>query len=169
LGVNAERPGTVQIAVSAVMVALVAVTTMLIQVPIPATDGFFNIGDAVIMVAALTFGPVIGAVAGGVGSSLADLLGGWYVWVVPTLLIKGTEGFLAGWIARRSRHRGLSGAILAWAVGALAMVLGYFAVQVLMYGVDAAFVEMPFNVVQVTVGGIVGLPVSQALKRRMQL
>jgi uncharacterized membrane protein len=169
LGVNPEQPGTVQIAVSAVMVALVAVTTMLIQVPIPATDGFFNIGDAVIMVAALTFGPVIGGVAGGVGSSLADLLGGWYVWVIPTLLIKGAEGLLTGWIARRIRHQGVSGAILAWAVGALVMVFGYFAVQVLMYGVDAALVEMPFNVVQVTVGGVIGLPVSQGLKRRMKL
>lgn len=61
------------------MVALVTVATMLIQIPIPATQGFFNIGDAIIMVTALTFGPVVGGIAGGLGSSLADLLGGWYV------------------------------------------------------------------------------------------
>ena len=149
------------------MVALVTVATMLIQVPIPATEGFFNIGDAIIMVAALIFGPVIGFIAGGLGSSLADLLGGWYVWVIPTLLIKGTEGLLAGWIARTQRHRGLFGVVLAWAVGSLVMVFGYFAVQVALYGFEAALVEMPFNVLQVTVGGVIGIPVSQAIQRRM--
>jgi uncharacterized membrane protein len=38
LGLETEQPSTVQIAISAVMVALVAVTTILIQVPIPATE-----------------------------------------------------------------------------------------------------------------------------------
>ena len=42
------------------------------------------------MVAALTGGPMVGAFAGGVGSSLADLLGGWYVWVILTFILKGT-------------------------------------------------------------------------------
>ena len=73
--------GTRELAVSTVMAALVAVATMFIQIPIPATEGFFNVGDSMIMVAALTFGPVVGAVAGGLGSALADFLGGWYVWV----------------------------------------------------------------------------------------
>lgn len=67
---------TTQIAIASVMAALVCVTTLLIKIPIPATDGFFNIGDGVIMVAALTFGPLVGAVAGGIGASTADLIGG---------------------------------------------------------------------------------------------
>ena len=33
-------------------------------------------------------GPVYGAVAGGVGSALADLAGGFPVWILPTLIIK---------------------------------------------------------------------------------
>jgi uncharacterized membrane protein len=74
-----ELTSTAVIAMAAVMAALVCMATMLIQVPIPATEGFFNVGDALIMVAALTGGPIVGAFAGGVGASLADLLGGWYV------------------------------------------------------------------------------------------
>jgi uncharacterized membrane protein len=37
-----ELSSTALIAVTAVMPALVYVTTLLIQIPIPATDGFFN-------------------------------------------------------------------------------------------------------------------------------
>jgi uncharacterized membrane protein len=163
-----EVSSTALLAMAAVMAALVCVTTMLIQVPIPATEGFFNIGDAMIMVAALTGGPIVGAFAGGVGSSLADLIGGWYVWVIPTLIIKGTEGFLAGWILRRGQQK-VSNLVLAWIIGGGEMVLGYFLVQVYLYGFAAALVELPFNFVQMAVGGIVGIPVSQALKRMIRV
>ena len=56
--------GTKQIAASGVMAALVCVATLFIVVPVPATQGYFNVGDAMVMVAALTFGPLVGAIAG---------------------------------------------------------------------------------------------------------
>ncbi len=156
------------IAISAVMAALVCVTTMLIQVPIPATEGFFNIGDAMIMVASMTGGPMVGAFAGGIGSSLADLLGGWYVWAIPTLIIKGTEGFLAGRILRRGRQN-IQNIILAWMVGGLEMVFGYFLVQIYLYGFSAALVELPFNFVQMAVGGIVGIPAFLTIRKYIKV
>ncbi len=162
--------GTRELAASAIMAALVCVATMLIQFPIPATQGFFNVGDAMVMVAALTFGPTVGAIAGGLGSSLADFLGGWYVWVPFTLIIKGIEGLLAGWIlGKGSEDQGSFRLVLAWMVGGLEMVAGYFIVQVYMYGFSAALVEAPFNFVQMAVGGIVGIPVSLALKQRLRI
>ena len=150
------------------MAALVCVATLLIQIPIPATQGFFNVGDVIVMVSALTFGPIVGFFAGGIGSSLADLIGGWYVWVLPTLIIKGAEGFLAGWILSRLKHS-LRNVLLAWIAGGLVMVLGYFLAQVYMYGLSAALVEIPLNFVQMAVGGVVGIPVSQALRRMLNI
>lgn len=162
--------GTRELAASAIMAALVCVATMLIQFPIPATQGFFNVGDAMVMVAALTFGPVVGAIAGGLGSSLADLLGGWYVWVPFTLIIKGVEGLLAGWVLKRGDgNPGSLRMVVAWIVGGLEMVTGYFLVQVYMYGFSAALVEAPFNFVQMAVAGIVGIPISLALKKRLRI
>jgi uncharacterized membrane protein len=38
-----------------------------------------------------------------------------------------------------------------------------------MYGFSAALVEVPFNIVQMAVGGIVGIPLSVALKKRIKL
>ena len=70
-----------ELVASAMMMTMVRILTMLIQFPNPATQGFLNVGDAIAMVTTLTFGPVVGAIAGGLGSSLANFLGGWYVWV----------------------------------------------------------------------------------------
>ena len=141
--------GTREIAISAVMAALVCATTLLIQIPIPATQGFFNVGDAMVMVAALTFGPIVGFFAGGIGSSLADLIGGWYVWVPFTLVIKGLEGFLAGSImVLDDEDKGVKMKIVAWIISGSEMVLGYFLVQYYMYGLSAALIELPFNLLQ---------------------
>lgn len=162
--------GTREIATSAIMAALVCVATMLVQFPIPATQGFFNVGDAMVMVAALTFGPVVGGIAGGLGSALADFLGGWYVWVPFTLVVKGIEGVLAGFVMRTSGDgRGSLQVVLAWIIGGLEMVAGYFLVQVYMYGFSAALIEAPFNFVQMAVGGVVGIPLSIALRQRLRI
>jgi uncharacterized membrane protein len=162
--------GTREVAASAVMAALVAAATMLIQVPIPATQGFFNVGDAMVLVAAITFGPVVGAIAGGIGSALADFLGGWYIWVPFTLVIKGIEGLLAGYIFKTDEDNpGILRYIFSWLVGGLEMVTGYFLVQVYLYGFAAALVEVPFNFVQMAMAGIIGIPISLALKKRLMI
>lgn len=155
-----------ELAASAIMAAMVAVATFLIQIPIPATQGFFNVGDSMIMVAALTFGPIVGAIAGGLGSALGDFLGGWYVWVPFTLVIKGAEGFIAGWVLsivgeeKRNFHY-----VIAWMAAGVEMVVGYFIVQTYMYGFGAALIELPVNFVQMLVGGIIGIPLAAALNR----
>jgi uncharacterized membrane protein len=65
----------IQLALAAVMAALVFVATMVIRITIPATGGYFNVGDSMIYVAALLFGPFVGGLAGGIGASLVDVLG----------------------------------------------------------------------------------------------
>ena len=71
---------------TAVCMALTCIATMLIQIPIPL--GYAHLGDSVILITAYLFGPVVGALAGGIGSAMADILTGYPVWAVPTLLIK---------------------------------------------------------------------------------
>ena len=85
--------------VSALMIALMTLATMIIRIPNPATQGYINLGDAMLMTIALVFGWRIGGIAGGVGSALADALGGYFIWAPWTLVIKGIEGILVGTIA----------------------------------------------------------------------
>ena len=160
---------TRQVAAIGIMGALTTIATMIFVFPIPATSGYFNLGDTIVMITSLTFGPIVGAIAGGLGSGLADLLGGWYNWVIFTTIIKGIEGYVAGVIVTRSNERNLKILILAWVTGGALMVSGYFIVQVFMYGLGAAMVEIPFNMVQMLTSGIIGIPISQGLKSRLDI
>jgi len=153
------QPYAVKICVTAVFAALIAALTFLIRVPVPATGGYINFGDTIIFISALLFGRFVGGIAGGVGSAIADVIG--YPLFAPfTLVVKGLEGFLAGQIRSGTSLRR---DITACVVGGVVMVLGYFIVEayILMLGIPAALVEVPGNVSQMLVGGVIGVPVVQ--------
>jgi uncharacterized membrane protein len=143
------------------MTAATAAVTMVISIPFPPTRGYFNLGDAVVMLAGLLFGARLGGVAGGVGSAIADMLLGYGYFAPLTLLIKGTEGFLTGLIGNNRR---LPAKITGVAVGAIAMLVGYFSVETPIYGFGAAFGELvTINSVQVVSGAIVSLALTQII------
>jgi len=163
------------LALIAVTTALVLLSTFIFQVPIPATQGYFNFGDIMIFITALTFGPEIGGFAGGVGSMLSDILGGFSTFAPFTLVIKGFEGYVAGLISRRL-FRGKDFA--SWITGSTVMVGGYFLAESFFIslvfgasdvtGIAAALGEVPFNVLQVVAGGVVGIPVSLVLRQALR-
>lgn len=154
----------IQLSLMTVMTALVAVGTLVIRIPNP-MGGYFNVGDVMIFVSALTFSPLVGGFAGGVGSAIADMIG-FPVFAVPTLIIKGLEGFIAGLITnRKSVFRDAAAVVVAGSV----MVTGYFLVElyVLQWGMGGALAEVPGNVAQIVVGGVIGIPLSYVVRRRL--
>jgi len=154
----------IQISLTAIMTALVAVGTMIIRIPNP-MGGYFNVGDAMIFVCALTFNPIIGGIAGGLGSAIADMIG-FPVFAIPTLVIKGLEGFLASIITnKKNAFRD----ILAVVAAGSEMVIGYFLVELfpLQWGLGGALAEVPGNIIQIIIGGLVGIPITFTLRRRL--
>lgn len=92
---------SIRLVVTAIFTALVCVSTMVFSIYVPQTKGFFNIGETMVYVTALLFGPFIGAFAGGVGSMFADLLLGYPHYAFATLLIKACEGGIVGFLSHR--------------------------------------------------------------------
>ena len=158
-----QQNAIIQISLMAVMSALVTVGTLIIRIPNP-MGGYFNLGDVMIFVAALTFNPIVGGVAGGLGSAIADIIG-FPLFAVPTLVIKGLEGLLAGVITnKKSVYRDVLAVIFA----GVEMVIGYFLVETYLWGTGPALAEVPANIAQIFVGGLVGVPVALVLRRRLK-
>ncbi|ACJ17096.1 hypothetical membrane protein, conserved [Thermococcus onnurineus NA1] len=151
-------------AISAMMAAVVGVTTAFVTITIPATGGYLNFGDTMVMFTAMVFGPVIGVFAGGVGSALGDVIAGYPGWAPITLVVKGLEGLAVGYLARRSDN--VSTLIIAGIVGGVIMITGYFLFEAYMFGIPAAAQEVPPNIVQAVTGVLVGTGLAQAIKKR---
>jgi len=157
-----RQKAVIQISLMAIMSALVTVGTLIVQIP-NGMGGYFNFGDVMIFVAALTFSPLIGGVAGGLGSAMADLPG-YPIYAPFTLVIKGLEGLIAGLITNKSS---VFRDVFAVVAAGVEMVVGYFLAEVYLWGLGVAVAAIRLNMVQVTVGALVGVPVALILRRRL--
>jgi uncharacterized membrane protein len=157
-----------RIAAAAIFAALVAAATLLFVIPIPATSGYFNLGETLIYVAALLFGALVGAVAGA-GASIADALVA-AQYAPGTFAIKAIEGFLVGFLTKKLNRKIKSltvCATIAILIGGFEMVVGYFLYETLALGYPIALAafEVPFNIIQMLIGLIIAIPIMHAVLR----
>ena len=150
-----------------IFAALIAMATLLVQIPLPATGGYANAGDGVILTCAFILAPLPAALAAGVGSALADLILGYVIYAPATLLIKGGMALTAAFLFRRmakspSHARYLIPAIPAEGI----MVLGYLVYEAFVLGLhSAALGSVMGNVGQGIVGILIGSAITPLLKR----
>jgi len=158
------KPRASIIAIAAIMIAVTTVCTLLVRVPIPATQGYVNFSDVATYLAGFTFGPWIGFIAGGIGAGLADILGGYAQFAVVTLFAHGLQGLVAGALGRGKK---LPGMILAWLGGTAAMIGIYLVGEALLLrmGWGPALAEVPPNLLQNVVGGLIGIPLFYAVRK----
>ena len=157
---------TQKLCLAALFTALTCVATMLIAIPSP-IGGYIHPGDAFVLLGAFLLGPAWGAVAGGVGSMLSDLLLGYAVYAPGTLVIKAVMGALAGLILRKcAGTRPILSAALAAAASEAVMVAGYFtySAYILGYGPGAS-AEIPGNLVQALFGTAASCAIFYALHK----
>lgn len=127
---------TKKLAYTALFTALVCVLTLFTHIPLPLFNArYVHLGDAAIFTAGILCGPFAGAFAAGVGSSLADLLGGAAVWAVPTLVIKTAMGFLIGRFANHHQYVCIKNVLWMLAAG-IVMALGYTLTEILIFGIS---------------------------------
>ncbi len=149
-----------KIVMAALFAAFACVATMSIRIPTPGTGGYIHPGDAVVILAGVILGPVWGFLAAGIGSAMADLLGGYFLYVPITFVIKGVVAFVAGVIYQRI-GRAWKSRCLAVALGGVGDILlvagGYFLCEVALYGVAAAAASVPANLIQGVSGLVIGM------------
>ena len=141
---------------AALFAALSCVATMSIRIPTPGTSGYIHPGDAIVILSGIILGPVWGFLAGGIGSALSDLIGGYFIYVPITFVIKGLVALAAGLLYQKVGKNQKSRYIAVILGGVADIILvagGYFVCEFFIYGAGAA-ASIPANIIQ-GVGGLV--------------
>ena len=141
---------------AALFAALSCVATMSIRIPTPGTGGYIHPGDAIVILSGVILGPVWGFLAGGIGSALSDLIGGYFIYVPITFMIKGLVALAAGLlyqkVGKNQKSRYIA-VILGGVADILLVAGGYFVCEFFIYGAGAA-ASIPANIIQ-GIGGLV--------------
>jgi uncharacterized membrane protein len=176
---STNRIETRKVIIAALMAALTCVGTMIIKVPTP-TMGYIHPGDGFVLLSGLLLGPLWGALAAGIGSALSDLIGGYFIYVPATFVIKALTA-LVGYLVFKVLSRLLSNKtelptlIISGIAGEAVMVLGYFLFEIFMLsvvnhtsisaGVIASLAGIVPNIIQAVFGVVISTVLYPLLKR----
>lgn len=151
-----------KIVVASVFAALTCALTMVIKIPTPGTGGYIHPGDAMVIMCGVLLGPWYGFFAAGIGSMLSDLIGGYFVYIPATFLIKGLIALVTGYVYQQITQKNRN-PVIGVAFGGIVDIVfvagGYFLFEAMLYGAAGAAVSIIPNLVQ----GISGLILSMVL------
>ena len=153
---------TKKIVMTALMAALVCVATMSIRIPTPSTGGYIHPGDALVILSGVILGPLPGLLAAGIGSAMADLLGGYFIYVPITFFIKGLIAMSCGFVYMkmdRSARARTTALIICGILCTAIVAVGYLTCESFMYGFIGALASVPANIIQ----GLSGMGISMLL------
>lgn len=144
------------ITITAMMAALVFVGTYFFK--FPTLFGYTHLGDCMIILTVCLFGTKKGAIAGAIGAGLSDLLGGYAVWVIPTMAFKALWAIVMGLIAYKLLPKFKFNWLVGAIVGAVVHVVCYTLMKIPLFGLSYAIARIPVISAQsawgVAVGGI---------------
>ena len=151
--------GQVQfLTITALFIALTYVFTAFVNVRL------IHLGNVPLFICAILFGKKSGALAGGIGMGLFDLLSGWTAWAPFTFVIVAIMGYVVGAITEK--HHGLGFDALAIVAACVIKVVGYYIAEGIIYGNwIAPFTSIPGNLVQIGVAAVVVLIVIEPLRK----
>lgn len=164
---------TNRLVMTAMMICLVLVATFSIRIPSPFTQGYVHLGDTMVFLSVLLLGKKSGALAAGLGSGLADILGGYAAYALWTLIIKALMAFIMGVFIegciKKEKHHIKIGSvplveIIGMVIAGIEMVIGYALVDGFLAGnLLTGFLGAPFNVAQFAVGLVLATLLAMAL------
>lgn len=157
------------LAITGVMIALTYVFTAFVNIrlPIAANGGLIHLGNVPLFIGAILFGKKTGAIAGGVGMGLFDLLSGWTAWAPFTFIIVGLMGFTVGTVTEKKN--GFRWYVLALVLACIIKIVGYYIAEGIIYGNWIAPISsIPGNLVQVGVAAVIVLPIIGKLRVAIQ-
>ncbi|MDJ0830933.1 MAG: ECF transporter S component [Desulfobacterales bacterium] len=174
---NSETKLLIKVGIIAAFATLAFIGTLIIRIPIPATGGYFNLGDTFVMVAALLYGPLVGALVGMIGPAAADAVG-FPQFILATAVVKFCEGGIVGLVGGTGK-RGDTKKVVALMLGIAVLVGGYYLFEAIIYPFlariipffavtdpKAAIAELFPNMLQGTISAVIAFGICRVFRKK---
>ncbi|MEG0732907.1 MAG: ECF transporter S component [Vagococcus sp.] len=151
-----------KLALLAMLIALTTVLALTFIFPVPMTKGYVNFLEVGIYTAAMLLGGPAGAIVGGISGGMLDLILGYPQWLIFSVVIHGTQGYVAGkWSGNKQNVTRIFFLLLASVI----MIAGYFVAATILYGKVAGIASIFGNIIQNVFGVIISMIIIKILDR----
>ncbi len=162
-----RKKSIVKITYTAIFTAIILLSTMLIKFSTGLGEGYIHFGDCFIYLTACILPFPYCIIAGALGGALADLLGGFAIWSIPTAIIKMLIVLPFALVCKKDNSNKILNkktAIMPIISGIIS-ILGYFVAECILYSVASATLSILGNTIQAVASGILFYIVSTALDK----
>ncbi len=157
-----------KLVIAAMFASLVCVATMVIQIPTP-TKGYINIGDCIVLLSGWCLGSVYGVGAAAIGSCLADVFSGYFLYAPATFVIKGGMALIASLIYKR-KENSFRKTVFSGVIAELFMAFSYFVYDWIIFGnAIVAASGIAGNLIQGTVGAVLAILILKLFQKNKTL
>ena len=162
-----KRDSLYKLTYTAIFSAIILLSTTLIKFSTGMGEGYIHFGDCFIYLTACVLPFPYCLIAGAVGGALADILGGYAVWAIPTAIIKTLIAVPFMLMCRNHKAQKILNIKIALMtiVSGLISMLGYFITECILYSVASATLSIIGNTIQAVASGILFIIIATALDK----
>ena len=156
---------TKKMVASALFAALIFIATFFISIKLP--HGYINVGDGFVLLSGCILGPVYGALAAAIGSALADIIGGYFLYAPATFIIKALMAVGTYYIyASIKKNSKFIATFVSGIVGEVIMIALYFVFEAFVIGFAAAVINIYANSLQAGASFVIYILFMNILSRK---
>ena len=159
-----NKKSLLKITYTAIFTALILLATSVIKFSTGLGEGYIHLGDSFIYLSACVLPFPYCLIAGALGGALADILSGYAIWAIPTMIIKMLNAVPFALVCRKyksSKILSKQTVLMAIISGAIT-ILGYFVTECILYSVASATLSLLGNTIQAVASGIIFVIIAKA-------
>ena len=159
-----NKKSLLKITYTAIFTAIVLLATSSIKFSTGLGEGYIHLGDCFIYLSACLLPFPYCLFTGALGGALADILSGYAIWAIPTMLIKMLNALPFALICKKCKSNKIltKQIVLMTVVSGIATIFGYFVAECILYSVASATLSLVGNTIQAVASGIIFTIIAKA-------
>ena len=152
---------------TAIFTALILLATSVLKFSTGLGEGYIHLGDSLIYITACLLPFPYCIIAGALGGGLADILSGFAIWSIPTMLIKSLNVLPFAIVCKKYKSTKILSkqAILMSVISGAITIAGYFITECILYSVASATLSLIGNTIQAVASGIIFVIIATTLDK----
>lgn len=159
-----SKKSLLKITYTAIFTTMIVLATSVLKFSTGLGEGYIHLGDSVIYLAACLLPFPYCLIAGALGGALADIISGFAIWSIPTMIIKMLNVLPFALICKRYKSNKILSkqTTLMTIVSGIVTILGYFIAECILYSVASATLSLIGNTIQAVASGIIFVIIAKA-------
>ena len=153
-----------KITYTAIFTALILLATSVLKFSTGLGEGYIHLGDSFIYLSACVLPFPYSIFAGALGGALADIISGYAVWSIPTMIIKALNVLPFAIICKKYKSTKILSkqTVLMTVISGVITIMGYFIAECVLYSVASATLSLIGNTIQAVASGIIFVIIAKA-------